>query len=67
MKNTITRDTVNAARVHRVAEMAGVSKRYVRMVIKGKRENEQVLRAYMELAEGENALLEAVKELVPFK
>ena len=55
-----------AAKVKKIANMSGVSPRYVYMVISGERTNEDVFRAYMMLAEGENTLLAAVKELVPF-
>lgn len=50
-----------------VAEMYGVSKRYVNMVIEGTRMNENILISYMQLKEGKNLLVEAVKKAVPFK
>ncbi len=55
-----------AARVERTAELAGVTKRYVRLVINGDRKNQNVLSIYMELQERENLLIQDVKELVPF-
>lgn len=60
------RCAMRAARVQRVAELTGKSKSYVYMVVDGTRNNEDVLRNYMFLAEGENALLTQAKELVNF-
>lgn len=60
------RDAETAARVKRIAEMFGISKRQVRRVISGDSSNEAVLRAYMEMAEGENLLIQEVKTIVQF-
>ncbi len=60
------RQSESATRVERTAKLAGVSKRYVRLVINGERNNNNVMRIYMELQEGEDLLVKAVKELVPF-
>lgn len=46
--------------------MFGMSQRQVRRVIRGDSSNEAVLRAYMEMAEGENLLLQEVKTIVQF-
>ncbi|MFN4248931.1 MAG: hypothetical protein ACK4EY_14485 [Flavipsychrobacter sp.] len=64
-KNKI-RNTEQAAIVHKVARLAGVSKRQVYRVINGEQINEKIMTAYMELLEGEASLLEAVKKAVPF-
>lgn len=48
-----------------VAEIHGVSARYVQMVRNGERENEQILASVMDLLEGKNKLIESVKQLVP--
>lgn len=65
-EKTKKKNTVNAARVLKVAEIVGVSTRYVRYVINGTYKNEEVIRAYMFLSEGENQLLEEAKLLIPF-
>lgn len=49
-----------------VAEMHGVSKRYVNMVIEGVRINENILTSYMQIKEGKTILIDAVKKAVPF-
>jgi hypothetical protein len=66
MRKPTKRNAGVASRVQKTAELARVSERYVRMVINGDRENEEVMRIYMFLNEGENKLLKAAKELVPF-
>lgn len=48
-----------------VADMYGVSARYVRMVRNGERENEQILGTLIEMREGKNLLIQSVKELIP--
>ncbi len=59
-----------AAIVERTAEITGVSKRYVNLVMAGERNNDHVELVFMELKEGftetENTLVEAAKKLVPF-
>jgi uridine phosphorylase len=64
------RDIGRAAIVAKVANIHGVSKRFVRMVINDERKSEQVMNTYMALqetlSETENLLLKAVKEAVPF-
>jgi hypothetical protein len=47
-----------------VADMYGVSPRYVRMVICGDRINANILETYMQLKEGKSLLIEAVKQSV---
>lgn len=66
MEKNIKRDAIGAATVIRTAEITGVSERYVRYVLDGKRNNEEVLTVYMELMDGQNKLMQAVKQLVPF-
>lgn len=60
------RDTIRAARVLKTATTMGVSQRYVQMVLNGERENSEVMEVFMEISEGEDALLAEVKKLVPF-
>lgn len=67
MRKSGKRDTQRAALTNKTAEIMGVSPRYVRMVINGERNDEAVLVVYMELKEGGNRLVEAVKKLVPFE
>lgn len=59
------RDPEKATRVKRTADLAGVSESTVYKVISGDRVNEEVLSIYMQLEEGENLLVEAVKKAVP--
>ena len=66
MNKPTKREAEVATRVERTADITGVSKRYVRLVLNGERRNDQVLSIYMQLQEGETLLLQAVKELVPF-
>jgi hypothetical protein len=60
------RDIIKAARVLKTSKVTGVSQRQVQRVIEGSRMNENVLSVFMKLEEGENLLLEAVKQAVPF-
>ena len=66
MRKMSKRDTIRAARIQKVAESLGKTPRYIRMVLSGDRENNQVLPLMMEMLERENALLEEVKKLIPF-
>lgn len=66
MRKTGSRDRFNTVLVSQTADITGYKMRYVYMVLQGIRENEAVLTVYMELKEGHNKLLEAVKQLVPF-
>lgn len=66
MEKTIARDSERATRVKKVADLIGVSPRQVYRVLAGDQTNEQVLSAYMALAEGENKILEEVRDLIPF-
>ncbi len=65
-ENIKKRDAVLTSRVKKTAEITGVSNRYVRMIINGERQNEDVLSTYMFIQEGENKLLREAKLLVPF-
>lgn len=67
MQKSNKRNTEQAAIIQKTAKLMGVSKRYVRMVLNGERNNEGVMTCYMEILERDNALLNAVKELIPFK
>jgi hypothetical protein len=49
-----------------VAEIHGVTADHVRKVIRGDRENEEILTTYMEIIERDSLLLIAVKKAVPF-
>lgn len=49
-----------------VAEIHGVTPRYVRMVINCERDNDAIVETYMEIVEQDNALLDAVRKAVPF-
>jgi Ulp1 family protease len=49
-----------------VADIHGVTPDHVRKVRRGDRVNQSILNTYMELLEGKNKLIQAVKELVPF-
>jgi hypothetical protein len=61
------RNIIQAARVQKTRDLTGKSARHIRRVINGECENEEVMMVYMELAEGENKLLQAVKTLLPFE
>lgn len=61
------RDSEKAVRVKRTAITAGVSQSLVYKVIKGERVHDEVMRIYMQLEEGENLLLQAVKQAAPFE
>jgi hypothetical protein len=50
-----------------VAEIHGVTADHVRKVVRGDRENGQILATYMHIIESDNMLLNAAKEVVPFK
>lgn len=63
--NPNKRDSAIATRVKRTAEICGVSPRHVYRVILGDQVNEEITLVYIELSEGENKLVEAVKKLVP--
>jgi hypothetical protein len=49
-----------------VAGIHGVTADHVRKVIRGDRENDQILATYMQIIENDNLLLQAVKNTVPF-
>jgi hypothetical protein len=60
------RDAQKAALVQKTAKLTGKSERYVRAVMDGSRNNDEVELVYLELQNGDGKLLEAVKALVPF-
>jgi hypothetical protein len=66
MGNKTKRDTIRAALVKQTAEITGVSVRSVERVLAAQQENEKVLQVYLEMQQGNTALVDAVKELVPF-
>jgi hypothetical protein len=49
-----------------VAGIHGVTADHVRKVIRGDRENDQILATYMQIIENDNLLLQAAKKIVPF-
>jgi len=49
-----------------VAAIHGVTADYVRKVIRGERDNDQILATYMRIIENDNLLLQAVKNTLPF-
>lgn len=59
------RDTQRAAIIKKTAEIVGVSERYVRLVLNGDRENQDVVLVFMELSEGSTKLVQQVRKLVP--
>jgi hypothetical protein len=66
MGKTRERDTIRAARIKRTAEICQVTERQVQRVLNADQENQNIVMTYMTLQEGENSLIAAVKELVPF-
>lgn len=66
MEKKIKRSASNASLVQKTAEITGKKTNYVRKVLRADRENQTIMNVYMSLMEGENKLLEAVRELVPF-
>ena len=66
MEKINKRSAWKASLAQKTAKTCQVSERYVRMVINGDRENQDVMNVYMKLWEGENKLLASVKELVGF-
>ena len=62
------KDTVKRRRdvASLVAEIHGVTADHVRKVIRGDRENEEIVLTYMEILERDSMLLIAVKKAVPF-
>ena len=67
MEKNKKRESWKASLAQKTAEITHVSTRYVRYVINGEYENQNVMNVYMALMEGENELLARVKELVPFE
>ena len=49
-----------------IAAIHGVSARYVRMVINGEKQNDQILIDYLNYNVGKNRLIDAIKKEVPF-
>ncbi len=66
-KKTIAHDSDKASLVKKTADIHGVSTRFVYMVLNGERGNDEVFTTYMNLHEGVNDLVEAVKQMVQFK
>ena len=50
-----------------VAKIHGVSDNYVRKILRGDRENDDILDTVWQILDAENALLDAVKKAVPFE
>ena len=66
LKEAIKRDSQKANLVKMTAEIMKCSPDLVYKVLAGTRINDQIFTCYMELLQGESALLKAVKKLVPF-
>lgn len=66
IRKTRKRDTVRAATVLETAGILGISQRQVQKVMAGDSENDKVVAVFMELTERKSALLEEVKQLIPF-
>jgi len=67
-KKTASHDPEKTAFVLKVAEIHGVSTRYVYRILDPEDDayNEAIFTTYMNLMEGTNALLEQVKQMVQF-
>ena len=65
MNKTTDRDSQRSFIVKKTAEMHRVSTSYVYKIINGDREKEAIFETYMDLVEGTNTLVEAVKNLIP--
>lgn len=63
---TIVRNPSKANLVKKTAEICNVSQSLVYQVLRMDRQNEEIISTYMFLLQGENALVEAAKKLVPF-
>ena len=50
-----------------VAEIHGVTADHVRKVVRGDRENQEILATYMQIIKNDNLLLQAVKNVIPEK
>ena len=48
-----------------VAEIHGVTADHVRKVVRGDRENEEILATYLQIIKNDNLLLQAVKNVLP--
>ncbi len=60
------RSAEHAWRVKRTAEITGLKTDTVYKIIRGVRENENVITIYMDLLDGDRTLVNEVKKLVPF-
>ena len=63
MHENNNRNAEQAALVTKTSRITGVTKRYVRMVIAGDRQNDRVLSTYMLFQEGNQALLEQARQM----
>lgn len=63
---TTKKDSQNSFIVKKVAELHGVTPRYVNYILEGKRKNDEIFMTYMDIYEGTNTLVEEVKKLIPF-
>jgi hypothetical protein len=50
-----------------VAELKGVTPRYVRMIRNGERENEEILATLIDLEQGQSKLIKELTRIVPIK
>lgn len=58
------RDTIDAARRIKCAQITGVTVRQVRRVLNAESENDLIVSVYMQLVEGENELENQIKQTV---
>jgi hypothetical protein len=65
-REPVRRDHARAGLIKKTMEITGYSKDTVKRVLNGTRTNHEVMACYLELKEGDNKLLKAVKEAVPF-
>ena len=65
-KTAAKRDAANASAVIDTARICGVSKRYVRFILTGERQNDEVFLTYCLISKGYSKLLNAVEKAVPF-
>jgi hypothetical protein len=66
IRKPVKRDVRRAATILETAEIVGVSQSEVQKVLRTDRNNEKIIAVFMELTERKNALLEEVKNLIPF-
>lgn len=66
LNKTNKRDIERAAIIKKTADLHNISRRQVHRILNGENENKAVVETFMFLFEGENQLLQAAQNLVPF-